>query len=178
MPEHLFLSGFMGAGKSRIGRELAAKTGLPFIDTDKQIEERAGKSVNDIFEQDGEQHFRDLERQVIDDLSQQPLSSIIALGGGAVVNDEIRELVRSRGKLVYIKSSPERVFERVRYTRKRPLLKVPEDGDYEKNLFERIKQLLAQREPFYTLADIVIDRDQLELEQIVDRIIELTKSES
>ena len=164
----------MGAGKSRIGRELAVRTGRPFYDSDKQIEEKAGRTIKEIFEQRGETWFRRLEKETLAELAALNTPAIIALGGGAILSEENRRLLAENGLLVYIKSSPEAIFERVRHSKKRPLLAVPNGADYERALLERIRRLLDEREPLYRQADMIVDRDTMELPQIVDTIYRLS----
>jgi len=165
---HIFLTGFMGAGKSKIGRLLAEKLSYPFYDSDKLIEQDAGKSVKEIFDQDGENFFRGLESHEVKNLCAQKDPSVIALGGGALNNPENFKLVQMHGISVYIKSSPVSIYERVKHSKKRPLLNIEEGENFEDLLLEKIKQLLEKREKIYQKADIVFNRDGLELENIVD----------
>ena len=174
MKKHLYLSGFMGAGKSRIGRELAAKTGRPFYDSDKWIEEREGKTVKEIFEQEGEPYFRKKEKEALRKLAALDHPAIIALGGGVILDEENRSVLKESGITVYIKSSPQAIFERVRHSNKRPLLAVDEQDDFDRALLERIRTLLTGREHLYRQADVIIDRDVMELPQIVNTILRLS----
>ncbi len=171
MKKHLYLSGFMGAGKSRIGRELAALTDHPFYDSDKWIEEREGLTVREIFEQKGEAYFREAEKEALRHLAGRKEASIVALGGGAILDEKNRRLLKKTGTLVYIKTSPEAIFERVRHSKKRPLLTVAEGPGYEQALLQRIRQLLAEREPLYKEADVIIERDGLSLSEIVEAVL-------
>jgi len=164
----------MGAGKSRIGRELSLQIDRPFYDSDKWIEEREGKSVKEIFDQLGELYFRQKEKEAIRQLSAIETPAVIALGGGAILDKENRILLNKSGTIIYIKSSPESIFERVRHNTKRPLLKIDGDENFEQSLLERIRQLLDERDALYKQADIVIDRDVLTLPEIVEAIIRLT----
>lgn len=166
--KHIFLTGFMGAGKSKIGKLLAEKLSYPFYDSDKLIEQDAGKSVKDIFEQNGESHFRELEVQEIKNLCARTEPSVIALGGGALNNLDNLKLVDTHGISIYIKSSPESIFERVKHSKKRPLLNIEEGENFKDQMLNKIKQLLDDREKIYQKADIVFIRDGLELENIVD----------
>lgn len=168
---HIFLTGFMGAGKSRVGRQLAARLDFPFVDTDKEIEKKANLSIKEIFETQGEPAFRKMEREVIAQLCDDPLARVISLGGGALNDAQTFRRVHETGVVVYLKSSPEHILQRVRHTDKRPLLRVASGQDRDRLLLQRIEELLAQREPIYARADIIIRRDGLEAEEAVERIL-------
>ncbi len=170
--KHIFLTGFMGAGKSRVGRFLARLFNFPFVDTDKEIEEKTGRSIKALFEQQGEAAFRRFERETIHRLCHDPLPRVISLGGGALNDERTFRLVRRSGMVVYLKSTPENILQRVKHTNKRPLLKIDEDTDREAALLQRIRELLQQREPVYAQADIVVQRDGLEAEKVAEIIFE------
>jgi shikimate kinase len=170
--KHIFLTGFMGAGKSRVGRYLAQRLNFPFVDTDKEIEQKSGKSVKAIFEEDGEPAFRLLEKETIKALSDNPLPHVISLGGGALNDAQTFQTVRQAGLVVYLKSSPESILQRVRHTDKRPLLEVNSEKNRDAALLKRIKALLTQREPVYSQADIVIERDNMEAEEVAEYVLE------
>lgn len=167
---HIFLTGFMGAGKSRIGKTLAQRFGYPFYDSDELIEKSAGKKIKNIFEEDGETYFRSIESDEIKKLCQIVDPAVISLGGGALQNERNFAMVRKYGISVYIASSPEAILSRVKHTNKRPLLDVGEGEKFEERLLHKIKDLLNRRAPTYKKSDIIIDRDGLELEDIVDLI--------
>lgn len=164
---HIYLTGFMGAGKSKIGPLLARELGIFFMDSDKLIEEKSGKTIFDIFTEDGELYFRDLESGIIEELAMEEEPVIIALGGGALNRPQNCTVIEETGWTIYIKSSPEAIYNRVRYSNKRPLLKIEPGPDQEERLLFRIRELLEQREPVYETADFILDRDVLELEEIV-----------
>ncbi len=170
--KHIFLTGFMGAGKSRVGRYLAKRLNFPFVDTDKEIEEKTGKTVKAIFEDQGEQAFRKLEVETIRQLCDDPLPRVISLGGGALNNAQTFQRVHSTGIVIYLQSSPENILQRVKHTDKRPLLKVDEKQDRDAALLQRIRELLTQREPVYNQADIVVPRDGLEAEEVAEKILQ------
>ena len=170
MKKHIYLTGFMGAGKSRIGRTLAAEWDWPFYDTDALIEQKTGKVILDIFEDEGEPAFRNYEKEMILHLATEKFPSIISLGGGALMQPDNDELIRQTGLLIYIKSAPEYIFKRVHHTDKRPLLKVKRDQNFDTELMKEIRNLLAEREPVYALADIIYMRDGLEPEEIVPQL--------
>ena len=162
----------MGAGKSRVGRHLAQLLNWPFLDSDKEIEKKAGKTVRQIFEEDGEPLFRRLEQEIIAHLCLQKEPMVIALGGGALNNPQTLQRVHANGLVIYLKSSPENILKRVGHSRKRPLLDVTDEPNKEAILQKRIETLLAQREPIYLKADIIFDRDGLEAEQVAQKLLQ------
>ena len=169
--KHIFLNGFMGAGKSKIGPYVAGGLGYTFLDTDKLIEQAAGKTIKDMFEQEDENYFRNLEQDMLKKLVEENKNAVIALGGGALVNPVNNMLIKQNGVTVYLKSSPEAIFQRVKHTSRRPLLEVPRDAHFETNLMLRIKELLAKRTELYETADVIIERDGLEPQQVAELII-------
>ena len=140
----------MGAGKTTIGRQLAKSLALPFYDSDKAIEESTGVDIPTIFEFEGEEGFRDREQKMLQQLTQ--LDGIVmATGGGAILREENRRLLKDNGFIVYLQCSVERILERTRRDTQRPLLKT-------ENPKERIETLFAEREHLYvTCADFIID---------------------
>lgn len=148
----LYLTGFMGAGKSVTGRELAARAGWSFCDLDDEIESRAGRTVSEIFE-DGEETFRMLERKALERTSEYS-RSVIALGGGAIVWRDNREYLTDKGVVVYLDVAAEVLFERLGYSSsERPLL----SGFQGTDLLNHIETVLEKRRPFYERADLIID---------------------
>ncbi|MES2972984.1 MAG: shikimate kinase [Pseudomonadota bacterium] len=138
------LVGLPGSGKSTVGRQLARRLGLGFLDTDHVIEQRIGCSIRLYFEREGEASFRDVEASVIDELTLQH-KGVLATGGGAVLRDANRKHLRERGHVVYLRSSPEEVFRRLRHDANRPLLQV---GDP----LSRLRELFEARDPLYSEA--------------------------
>lgn len=151
--------GLMGAGKSRIGRELAAELRLPFVDADAEIVEAAGCSISDIFELYGEAAFRDVEKRVICRLLDEG-RQIIATGGGAFMNDDIRRAIKERGVSIWLRAELDVLVERTSRRGGRPLL---ENGDPEVIL----KGLMEQRYPVYAEADIIVDSKAVSIEETV-----------
>ena len=166
----IVLVGVPGAGKSTVGELLATRLGKKFTDSDQVIEERAGKSVSDIFTQDGEPAFRSLERDVILDLISAG-EGVVALGGGALGNDETRAAVKS-AQTVWLVTGLAQAVDRVGMNRNRPLLLG--------NVRGQLAELMNAREPLYReVANITVDTSNLSPTQVVDEIIEaLTKVES
>jgi shikimate kinase len=165
MTGKIFLTGFMGSGKSSFGRRLAIQTGRDFVDTDREIERIAGASIVDIFATHGEEWFRRLENQVIDGLSVLDDNTIVALGGGATCRDGVMEMLRDMGTTVYLKMSPERLVKRIgeKARDKRPKIK----GMNDEQLLAYINKTLPEREIYYNKANFVVDCDVVSDERIV-----------
>jgi shikimate kinase len=139
---NVFLIGLMGSGKTTIGQLLAKRLRLPFVDSDHELELRTGVSVATIFEIEGEAAFRQREAAIIDELTQRE-SIVLGTGGGAVLNPTTRSLLHGRGNVIYLHSTAETSYERVRRNRDRPLLMVTDP-------LSRLRQLYEARHPLYT----------------------------
>jgi shikimate kinase len=149
---NIFLVGPMGSGKSAVGRHLAKTLGLPFLDSDAEIEHRTGVDVPFIFEKEGEAGFRRREREVIEALTGQS-DVVLATGGGAILDDGNRKVLGARGTVIYLHATVEQQVKRTRRGRERPLL---EGGDRSQIL----QDLMRVRDPLYrSIADIVIETD-------------------
>lgn len=162
-PKNIFLVGFMGAGKTTVGRILARKLGWRYCDADKVIETVAGKTVSEIFSSRGEIHFRDLESDTLSSLAGKT-KQVIATGGGAVMREENREAMKKGGAVIYLKAPMSVIWERVRHSKTRPLLNVD-------NPFDAAEELLRKRAPFYETADITIDTENLAPEEAAAEIM-------
>lgn len=138
---NVVLIGLPGSGKSSVGRQLARRLQLPFVDSDHVIEQRLGCSIREYFDREGEDAFRDVEQAVIDDLSLNHVG-VLSTGGGTVLRPANREHLHQRGKVVYLRSSPEEVFRRLRHDVSRPLLQVSDP-------LQRLRDLYAVRDPLY-----------------------------
>ena len=159
----VFLIGLPGSGKSTVGRQLARRLGLPFVDVDQAIEARIGCPIRTFFEQEGEARFREIESEVIDEVSQGP-AQIVSTGGGAVLRAENRQRLRERGSVVYLRSSPEELFRRLRHDRNRPLLQVEDP-------LAKLRELHAQRHPLYAqTAHFTIDTGRPSVATLVNMI--------
>ncbi|MBM3534635.1 MAG: shikimate kinase [Alphaproteobacteria bacterium] len=158
------LVGLMGAGKTSIGRRLAQRLGLPFVDSDHEIETAAGCTIETIFEMYGERAFRDCERRVIGRLLEEPVQ-VIATGGGAFMDTETRDAVKARGVSVWLRADLELLLQRVSRRANRPLLK---RGDPK----EVLAGLMAQRYPVYAEADVTVDTRDAPPDVTVDTVIE------
>ena len=158
----------MGSGKSTVSEILADKLGLEMLDTDAAIVEAEGRSINKIFADDGEEVFRDMETALLDTaISEHFRDMVISLGGGLVLRPENREMLKELGKVIYLRTTPETVYDRIKDDDSRPLLK-GEDP------LAKIKNLQSDRGPVYeSCADIIIDTDNLTPGEIASRICEM-----
>jgi len=163
----LVLVGLMGAGKSTIGRRLAARLGLPFVDADSEIEAAAGCSIPDIFELHGEEAFRDGERRVIERLLEPPVK-ILATGGGAFMNDVTRALIKKGARSLWLRAELDVLYRRTSRRTNRPLL-------LKGNAREVLAGLMAERYPVYAEADLTVETDDSPHGVVVDRIMAALK---
>ena len=171
MKENIILVGLMGAGKSTIGRNIAKRLNKDFYDSDRVIEERTGVDISTIFEIEGEQGFRDREEQVIEELCKMK-NVVIATGGGSILREVSRKNIRKYGHVVYLQTSAELLYSRIRYDKSRPLMQT-------KSPLDTLRKLLSDREPLYLeLADTVIKTGKQKAGVIVKRLEEsLTASQ-
>jgi len=158
------LIGMMGAGKSTIGRRMAARLRLPFVDADTEIEQAAGMSIPDIFETHGEPHFRDGEARVIARLLDSG-PAVVATGGGAFMREETRGRIRDKAVSIWLKADADVIMKRVRRRSDRPLL---QNADPEGT----VSRLLGEREPVYATADLTILSRDVPHDKIVDECLE------
>ncbi len=161
---HIVLTGFMAAGKTAVGRRLARRLGRPFIDTDALIEERARRTIAEIFASDGEQEFRRLEREVVASLAPSE-PAVIATGGGTFVDPQNRERLQKLGVVVFLVTGIETVLERIQRNTGRPLA-----GDR-----AQLEKLLAERMPAYRKADVWVETDGLTVEQAAARVLAMVE---
>lgn len=164
---NIILVGYMGSGKTTVGRLLAQLLDYSFADTDEMIEEREQLTISKIFSEKGEEAFRDMETGLLEELAvsgQERL--VIATGGGMAVREQNRRLLRELGSVVYLKASPETVYDRIKGDTGRPLLQCD-------NPLSRIKEMIAQREQFYEEAShTVISVDIMKKDEIAQMIRE------
>lgn len=164
LPRTIVLVGLMGAGKSAIGRRLAQRLGLPFVDADAEIERAAGQTVPEIFASHGEATFRDGERRVIARLLSEPVH-VLATGGGAFMDPQTRALVAERGISVWLKADLDVLLRRTARRSNRPLLNAGEPA-------EILERLMQQRGPVYATADITVHSTDGPPEQTVQRVLD------
>ena len=145
---NIFLVGMMGAGKTTIGKMLARQMEKVFVDSDEEIKKRTGVSIPHIFDIEGEAGFRHREASVIQELVQHT-NMVLATGGGAVLNEQVRETLTGNGIVVYLRSTAHDLWHRTRHDRNRPLLQTADP-------YARLKELHRQRDPIYTsMADLI-----------------------
>jgi shikimate kinase len=167
----IFLTGFMGSGKSTIGPILANTLGFDYLDVDRHIEQKTNKQVAEIFSTEGEKAFRAMEREALLELTELH-HCVISLGGGTIANEENCQLVLQKGILVYLKLSADEILQRVQYRSDRPMLK--DDHGNQLPLTElknRVLDLMNRREKFYARAHVVITADNMRVGTTVDEIM-------
>ncbi len=156
--------GLPGSGKTTIGRQLARRLGLPFVDSDQVIEERLGCTIREYFDREGEDAFRDVEQAVLDDLSQHH-QGVLSTGGGAVLREANREHLHARGHVIYLRTLPEDVFRRLRHDTVRPLLQVDDP-------LARLRSLHEARDPLYrATAHFVLETGRPTVASLVNKIV-------
>lgn len=163
---NIYLTGFMGSGKSTVGKELSMKLSRPLLDMDKMIEDKAGCSIKEIFNNQGEAYFRQLETDVLKDI-QQMSHQVVSTGGGAVLKEENRLSMQAGGKVVFLHASVEHLMKHLKNDKNRPLLQV-EDPE------AAIVEMLAKRESHYlSAANLIIQATGKTIMEIVDEIISM-----
>ena len=160
---NIALIGFMGTGKTSVGRLVAEQLHFEYLDTDEIIQANTGRSITDIFTKDGEPAFRALEQQVVGELAGRE-KTVISTGGGLPVNPENLASLKSHALVVSLWSSPEKIWERVRHQSHRPLL-------HDKDPQAKIRELLAAREPFYKQADVLLNTDLRSVREVAQQVI-------
>ncbi len=163
--KNIVLLGFMGTGKTAVGKRVAEKLEMEYLDIDDLIEKEAGMSISEVFSRFGEEYFRNLESKIAGQVSAYE-NKVIAAGGGIVLRKENLDNLRRSGILICLTARPEVILERTKKEHHRPLLEV----DYP---LETIKELLAYRAPFYAQADHSLDTSDLTVEQVVEKVIKL-----
>lgn len=165
MSQAVFLTGFMGTGKSEVGRILAERLSWRFRDSDQEIEKEAGRSIPEIFRDSGEGTFREIERGVLERLAT-GAGVVIATGGGAVLDPANRRVMRRTGLVVCLTARPEVILARVGEGEGRPLLEAATDRE------GRVRELLAERADAYSDADLTLETSELAPEDVAGRIAE------
>ena len=161
--DNIFFVGLMGAGKTTIGKLLAKKLKKTFYDTDHEIEKKLGVKVSVIFELEGEEGFRKRETQMIDELTNKK-DIILATGGGAVLSEENRRLLKERGKVIYLNAKPQHLAKRMAFDKDRPLLQ-------KGNILETLNNLYQERHPLYLgVSSFVVDTGQQKTQTIINKI--------
>lgn len=162
--KNIVLTGFMGSGKTSVGLRLSYRLRRPVEDTDKMIERREGRTINEIFAQEGEAYFRQQETELLRELTQRHSPVIFSVGGGTPVRPENRELLKQLGMVVLLRIRPETVYQRLKEDTTRPLLQCADP-------LGRIRELMeSRREAYENCADLILDVDDLEMEEILTKI--------
>ena len=162
-PRSVALVGMMGAGKSSIGRRLALRLGIPFVDADVEIEKAAGMTISDIFTVRGEAEFRAGEARVILRLLESG-PQVLATGGGAFTNPDTRIAIGAKGISIWLKAELDVLMKRIKRRHDRPLLKTDDPG-------ATLRKLIEERDPVYALADLTVQSREVMHEKIVDEIV-------
>lgn len=162
--KNLVLIGFMGSGKTSVGRWISQNANMAFYDTDEYIEKNQSKEIKDIFAAEGEAYFRDLETQTIRFMSKKLNDSVISVGGGLPLREENQKLLKKLGYVVYLRAEESSLVKRLKNDSKRPLLA----GD---DMEKKIHELMQQRESIYlSVADMIVDTDEKTFAQIYNEI--------
>lgn len=164
---NIFLIGPMGAGKSTIGRQLAQQLNMEFVDSDQEIEQRAGADISWIFDVEGESGFRKREERIINELTQRQ-GIVLSTGGGAILSKDTRNYLSARGIVIYLQTAVDKQYERTQRDKKRPLLQDVEDPR------QVLEDLAKIRNPLYEeIADIVLPTDEQSAKVMANQIIDL-----
>lgn len=165
LPANIFLTGFMGSGKTTVAQLLALSINWKYVDIDSLIETKLGKTIKECFEQEGEAFFREIESELLTDVAQKT-HQVISTGGGIVLSESNRVTMRKSGSVIWLAATPETIFSRISNNTNRPVL-----GDTPS--LEKITEILKYRLPFYQEADIKIVTDNKKPESINQEIITL-----
>lgn len=173
MSNRIFLVGLMGAGKTTVGRQLARALGLPFYDSDREIERRTGVDIPLIFDIEGEEGFRKREKSMIDELTSRD-DIVLATGGGAILDCDNRKMLSERGIVIYLQASVDQLFKRTCKDQKRPLLQTEDPK-------AKLEELSSLREPMYLeIANMTVKTDESTIKKIIndiqDKISEINNS--
>jgi shikimate kinase len=160
---NIALIGFMGAGKSSVGRLVAEQLHFDYLDTDELIQSRAGRTITEIFATDGEPAFRKIESDLVQELSSRT-KTVIATGGGLPINPQNLVGLKTRALVVCLWASPETIWERVKHQTHRPLLHDPDPQ-------QKIRDLLAVREPFYKQADVLLNTESRSVREVAQQVV-------
>lgn len=163
---NIVLVGFMGTGKSAVGKLLAKKLNKDFMELDEMIEIREKMSIKDIFEIKGEPYFRMVEKEVVKEASSRE-NIVISAGGGSIIDEENFKNLKNSGTIICLKASPETIIKRTKDLKTRPLLNILDPK-------KQIEELLKKREACYNKADFSINTDKLNIEQVVEEITRLS----
>lgn len=164
---NIYLTGFMGTGKTSAGQEIARCLGLKFIDLDELIVKKEGRSINDVFAQAGEPYFRKAEKETLKEVSQ-GASQVVSCGGGIVIDPENIAIMKQSGRFIAFTARPEVIFERIKKETHRPLLNTADP-------LARIKELLNIRKPYYDQAEFLIDTSDISILEVAQKILDFLR---
>lgn len=165
MGNHIILIGYMGCGKTTLGKKLSFRKRLALLDTDKMIEQRQKKTISEIFDEEGETAFRMMETECLKEIGNYSDRYVISVGGGLPLKEENRRLLKELGCVFYLRARPDTIFGRLKNDTTRPLLR----GD---NPADRIKEMIEGRDPLYrAAADVIVDVDEKGYEAIIEEIL-------
>lgn len=159
----IFFIGFMGTGKTTISQIVSKKLGMKWVDLDEMIIKKENRSISNIFKENGEQYFREIEKEVLKEIADEG-GYVVSTGGGVVIANENIEIMKKSGIVITLAASPEVIFERIKDDQNRPLLQVNSPMD-------EIKRLMFERAHFYIKGDIIIDTSYGSIEELADEII-------
>ena len=159
---NLYLVGFMGSGKTAVAKEVAETTNLKYIEMDEFIEKKENRSINNIFEDSGEDYFRKVEKEVLKEISLDD-NQIVSCGGGVVIDEDNINLMKKTGILICLQAKPEVIYQRVKNQKHRPLLNVNDPQ-------VKIMELLKARTPYYEKANYIIETDDLSIKQVAQKV--------
>jgi len=162
-PSLIVLCGFMGTGKSAVGRALSRVLHYGFFDSDREIEAHEGRTIQQIFENEGEDHFRNLERETVKKLAQNE-KTVLSVGGGAILNVETYDLLDSLGRMILLTATPDEIARRLGHENERPLLA---GGDRKK----KIIKIMKDRKPVYSKVKHQVDTTGLAIDEVVQKIL-------
>ena len=170
--KNIILTGYMGSGKSTVGKNLSKLNGYAFVDTDEMIERQHGKTISEIFEQEGEDAFRDMETALLNQFIREGREElVISTGGGMPVREENRRLLRQLGSVVYLKAAPETIYDRLKGDTKRPLLRCDDP-------LTRIREMLAKRGPAYEAGALyTVETDRMRQAETAQWIVDMVKKQ-
>ncbi len=169
----VYLTGFMGSGKSTVGPILANTLGWNFYDLDHVIEKKTEQKIRAIFDEKGEEYFRKLETETLIEISKDN-EVIISLGGGTIVSDINLKILKSHGTIIFLESSFDSIYKRLRYKRDRPILMASNEDEVKRDEFiNRISKIYSERKKYYEQADITVNTDKISVGETVDKITKI-----
>jgi shikimate kinase len=173
--KRIYLTGFMCAGKSTLGPIIANTLGWGFFDLDRAIEKYTNKTVVEIFRDEGENYFREIETRILTELSEYE-KVIISLGGGTLSSSNNLDFIKQKGKLIYLKTSPDKIFLRLKHKTDRPLFHTHEGKPIsESEMRMKIQELLQLRESFYNKSDVIFLLEDAKVGKTVDELVKIIK---